>query len=192
MNREFKHEVGAALEDFLHRIMGAAEREAVKAMETAFGQMAVRTITAEVVPSTRGEAGRFDGPKPDGLPVRSAGVREDQRRLIVQLRAKPGSTVAELSSALGLSIRRLRPHLRTLVQDGALRMEERSSGFGGPRSRVFFVPEPIRPIPAVPRDVTTPSTVCDGLSAPINGGDANQAADGAAGLHPTTKALLSA
>jgi len=151
---EFEREARAVLEDFLARVMAAATREVVRTVELAFGQAGDHRMRVDV--GSRIDAEAFPRREPVRRPTRVADVGDEQQLVVAQIREVPGSTVAEVSGALGVSSRRMRRHLRILVEGGRLRMEERSSGFGGPRRRVYFVAEPVQTVCAAPREVIAP------------------------------------
>lgn len=66
----------------------------------------------------------------------------DRTAIVACIRENPGCNTTQLSRSLGLHKSKLRRQLRNLVDDGAIRIEELTSGFGRRLRRTYFVVEP--------------------------------------------------
>jgi len=131
LEQDAKH----ALETFLAAITNAAQRAAIEAIHTAF----VR------IPTLAGHPGAVPdypvtGPKE--LAPRRALARTDpaavRARIVACICAHPGSTIMELARSLGIDRWRLARQLRALIDNGAIRSNERG-GSRGPRREYFVV-----------------------------------------------------
>jgi DNA-binding transcriptional ArsR family regulator len=69
-------------------------------------------------------------------------------RVVADLRDNPGKSPTRLGRTLGIYHRTLGRHLRELVDDGMIRIEERRVGFGRQRHRACFLAEHINPAAA--------------------------------------------
>lgn len=148
MTSQVEREVTDALELFIATITRTVEREAMASIRAAFARVPARTgraadpAHARAAPSTAHARLRVL-PAPTGL--------ADVRQLIIaRLREAPNSTTTELSRSLGMTGDSLRRHLRKLVRDGTICFQERFTGFGGQRHRVYFVVEPVPAVQAEP------------------------------------------
>jgi DNA-binding transcriptional ArsR family regulator len=128
-----------ALELFIAAIIRAVEREAVAALRAAFAREPARTERR--LDSRRGTAAPSGAHAGLHLVQAPAGLADVREQVIARVRQAPGSTTGELSRSLGMSGDSVRRHLRKLVSDETIRFEERFSGFGGQRRRVYFMVE---------------------------------------------------
>lgn len=137
MADQLEQEVTDALELFIATITRAVEREAVAVLRATFDQVPART---EHRPDNRRDPVAPSAARTRLRLVQSPTSLADVReQVIARVRQAPGSTTSELSRLLRMSGDSLRRHLRKLVIERTIRFEERFSGFGGQRHRVYFV-----------------------------------------------------
>lgn len=135
---DFEQDVRRAIATFITEIKKAAKRAAIEAVLSAFdGESDLPsdgTATAKSKVPSMTAARRRTSTRADIAAVRV--------RVVAFLREQPGPTTAQLSKALGIHSSKLRPVLRMLADDGAIRIEESSDTFfGGQRRRVYFALE---------------------------------------------------
>ena len=132
------------------------ERAVTAAIHVAFAQVSTHAVDAVGAP-------RAKLPALDPLPPRRAPVPASRRapapasrrapasrstdlaalreQLIGYIRDNPGSTTTRLGRLLGIHTAKLRHQLQKLEAEGALRYEQRPSGFGGQQCRAYFLRE---------------------------------------------------
>jgi hypothetical protein len=147
------------------------ERAVTAAIHVAFAQVSTHAIDAVAAP-------RAKLPALDPLPPRRAPVPASRRapaprrapasrrtpapasrstdlaalreQLIGCIRDNPGSTTTRLGRLLGIHTAKLRHQLQKLEAEGALRYEQRPSGFGGQQCRAYLLGErevaPVAPV----------------------------------------------
>lgn len=131
---EFERDVRRAITNFLADIREAAKRAAIEVISSAFDDMSrlLRDATTAQDQSPSSAPAR----RP---PSKRADPAELRMRVVASLRERPGSTTTQLSNALGIHSSKLRRVLRTLAEEGTIRIEETSDTlFGGQRRRAYF------------------------------------------------------
>ena len=134
----FEQDVKQACATFI----GGIEAAVIAAIHAAFAQVSTHAVNAVAAP-------RAAIPALDPLPPRRAPVPASRRTDLVALREQllscvrdnPGSTTAQLGRRLGIHTAKLRRQLGRLAAEGALRCEERPSGFGSQQCRAYFLGE---------------------------------------------------
>lgn len=136
MTCQLERDVRRALETFVGEIARAAERAVVDAIRASFAQVSSRLGT---VASSGG-----DLPSPSKPAHQSAPTLSDAAltlNVVARIRESPGCSTAQLGRSLGIHTAKLRRHLRKLAIDGAIRIEESRTKFGGQRCYAYFVVE---------------------------------------------------
>jgi len=154
MTSQFEQEVDAALAVFLAAVAEAAERAAVQTIRSAFSQASVLARqsvgAADDHRSHASKSVRWRGSEPEARVVpRRPRVRLDdaavRAQLAAYLRENPGQSPTRLAVALRIGYNALQRNLHALVNDGALRIEERIVGFNRQVNRACFVVENLNP-----------------------------------------------
>jgi len=164
MTAQFEVDVRSALEIFVAAITSAAERAAIEGLHSAFQRAFERVTQAG---HAMGAVGN-ESPPPKEHAHRRAPAQIDRaamrERIVAFIRDNPGCNTTQLSRSLGAHRSRLRRQLRNLADNRAIRIEERSPGFGRQLHRTYFVVEPgngasahteASIVPAEPEHLTT-------------------------------------
>lgn len=150
MTGRFEEDVRQAYASFIAQI----ERAVIAAIQAAFAQMSTRAIDVAGAPGAESPASDPLWPRrvpaSRRAPTRTldaAELEELRKQLISCIHDNPGSTTAQLGQRLGIHVAKVRRQLMRLDAEGALRCEERPSGFAHQQCRVYF-PAP-REVPHV-------------------------------------------
>lgn len=140
MRCQLERDVRRSVETFVGEIVRAAERAAIEAANEA-----IRASFAQVSgrPDTVANSGG-DVPSPGESAHKRAPTSPDVAltlNVVTRIRENPGCSTAQLGRSLGIHSAKLRRHLRKLAIDGAIRIEESRSKFGGQRCYTYFVVE---------------------------------------------------
>jgi hypothetical protein len=149
---QLERDVRRALETFVGEIVRAAERAAIEAIRASFAQVSSRLGT---VANSGG-----DVPSPGESAHKRVPISPDVAltlNVVTRIRENPGCSTVQLGRSLGIHSAKLRRYLRKLAIDGAIRIEESRSKFGGQRCYTYFVVEHINgqcAEPVIPAEAT--------------------------------------
>lgn len=131
---EFEQDVRRATANFLADLRELAKRAVLEVISSAFDDMSRQlsdAITAQGQAQSAPAARRRASTRADPAELRM--------RVMASLREHPGPTTTQLSKALGIHSSKLRQVLRTLADEGSIRIEESTDTlFGGQRCRAYF------------------------------------------------------
>jgi hypothetical protein len=124
------------------------ERAVIAGIHAAFAQVLTHAVDAVAAP--RAGIPALDPLPPHRAPVtasrrapapvsRSTDLAALREQMIGCIRDNPGSTATQLGRRLGIRATKLRRQLGPLEAKGAIRCEERPSGFGGQQCRAYFL-----------------------------------------------------